>query len=236
MPNWHDPAEIQRDIQIFAKSLLFWLGVYVWEYLNSLGPDLDILLARRPFRPAQLVYFACRYANLAFLIGTNIAMEVSHPINCRALYIFDTLTLGVVLGTSSGLLMLRTAVVWGYDKRVVIPLIICSLGHWAVILRDIVVVHASWNPPAHTCAVDEVFNYWLAVEFIYTMVLDFIILCLTTIGLFRCLPIKSKLDCCNTIRSKAYTRFPCGLFPQSCAGHECPPSKEFIGHAIHFLS
>ena len=43
-----------------------------WEFLNSLEPDLDILLARRPFRPAQLVYFACRYANLAFLIGTSV--------------------------------------------------------------------------------------------------------------------------------------------------------------------
>ncbi|KAF9512034.1 hypothetical protein BS47DRAFT_1115406 [Hydnum rufescens UP504] len=190
--DWNSPQEIQRDIQVFFKICLVFLGIYGWEFLTSLSVDFEIIFGLRKFRPAQLVYFACRYSILGFLIGVNIAMEATAMINCEALYRFNNLALGCTLGTASLLLMMRSFVVWEFDKRVMIPLLFLSLAHWGIIFREYVsstTIHAH----AHILfqAVDAMFHYWMAIEFIFTMVLDFVILCVTVVGILVRFPMKT---------------------------------------------
>ncbi|KAF9512156.1 hypothetical protein BS47DRAFT_1318435 [Hydnum rufescens UP504] len=207
---WNSPEEIQRDIRVFFKICLVFLGIYGWEFLTSLSADFEILFGQRKFRPAQLVYFACRYSILGFLIGVNIAMEETNMIDCEALYRFNNLALGCTLGTASLLLMMRSLVVWAFDKRVMIPLLILSLAHWGIIFRDILGTHASWNVDAGTCAVDAMFHYWMAIEFIFTMALDFVILCVTVVGILVRLPMKSSVR--DLILHDGLVYFFCAFF------------------------
>ncbi|KAF9513668.1 hypothetical protein BS47DRAFT_943436 [Hydnum rufescens UP504] len=209
---WGTMKELQRDIQVFDKLCLVFLGVYGWEYLTSLSADYEIfkLFKQRKFRPAQLLYLACRYSILGFLIGVNIAMEVTEVIDCEAIYRFNNLALGCTLGTASLLLMMRSLVVWAYDKRIMIPLLVLCLGHWGIIFRDIVGTHSSWNTMAGTCAVDATFRYWMAIEFIYTMVLDFVILCVTVAGVLVRLKMKSSVR--DLILHDGLMYFLCAFF------------------------
>ncbi|KAF9512157.1 hypothetical protein BS47DRAFT_1095862 [Hydnum rufescens UP504] len=193
MPNWNSVEEQQHDIQAFARVCLVFLGVYAWEFLITLDSDFQILCGKRKFRPAQLVYFACRYSLLGFLIGLNVAMEISSPIDCTALYRWNDFTMGGTLGFSSMLLMMRSLVVWEFDKRVLVPLVVLSLGQWAIIFRNIISTHASFNELAGTCAVDAMFRNWMTLEFIITMVVDFVILLVTVVGILLRLKMKSNV-------------------------------------------
>lgn len=82
---------------------------------------------------------------------------------------------------------MKSLAIWSFDKRVLYPLVILSLGHWAVILRgkstsrtqsslmsdmnmqtDDVAAHAIWFQPLETCAVDGAYDYWFAAMFVYS--------------------------------------------------------------------
>lgn len=73
--------------------------------------------------------------------------------------------------------------VWGQNLKIVIPICIIITGHWAVLLRSIIVVKAAWIPGAG-CAITQTSQAWLSAIYIYTMCFDGIVTSLLTFKLF----------------------------------------------------
>lgn len=90
--------------------------------------------------------------------------------------------------------------VWNQKWFIVLPLTAIILGHWSLLLHGKscttprtpiyelivmftfsllgVLLKASWIPPAG-CVIVSTDNHLLAITFIYTMVFDLVVLCLT---------------------------------------------------------
>lgn len=183
MVNWSDPAEILKDSTAFEKICMVCFGIYMWEFLTTLGFEWSILTGKRSFKWPLIFYFWTRYALFWSLIAIAVALNVTTQINCQSLYTFAQFTGNTAIATASNCFMLRTIAVWQKKMAIVIPLIIISLGQWALFLFGIVSLKAQWVDSADACVVTQASPVVLDAIFLYTMSYDFIVLVLTLWGL-----------------------------------------------------
>ncbi|KAG8216909.1 hypothetical protein J3R82DRAFT_7182 [Butyriboletus roseoflavus] len=80
------------------------------------------------------------------------------------------------VGLASINLSIRTMAVWSQNKYIVAFLILVILGHWSLLLHG-TLLKAAWVQG--TCVITDTNNQILAICFIYSMVFDFTVLCLT---------------------------------------------------------
>jgi len=67
--------------------------------------------------------------------------------------------------------------VWSQKWYIVVFLVLVIMAHWSLLLHG-ALLHAAWMPPAG-CVIVSTDNRILAITFIYSMVFDFIVLCMT---------------------------------------------------------
>ncbi|KAH0826678.1 hypothetical protein J3R83DRAFT_5066 [Lanmaoa asiatica] len=176
MVDWQSPAEIQADSAAFNNFMHALLGLYIWEFITSLDFDWQFLSGKKKFRWPLIFYFAGRYFLLFALIGIAVALNVRTEVNCQGLYTFNQLFGNASIGLASINLSIRTMAVWSQNKYVVTLLILIILGHWSLLLHGIL-LEAAWIQ--QTCVITYTNNQILAISFIYSMVFDFTVLCLT---------------------------------------------------------
>jgi len=128
-------------------------------------------------------YFLNRYCLMAALIGVVVAMNVTEPINCQALYSFNQWVGNSAIGFASINLSLRTMAIWSQRWYIVGPLVLIILGHWSLLLHG-VLLKATWID-GQGCTIIQTDNKLLAVTFIYSMAFDFVVLLLTGYKLFQ---------------------------------------------------
>ncbi|KAJ8698062.1 hypothetical protein PTI98_004816 [Pleurotus ostreatus] len=131
----------------------------------------------------QIFFFLSRYCIILAFIGLIISFTVTTKINCAALYTFNSWTGNMSILCASTSLMLRTIALWERSKKVIVPLAILCLGHWAFLYRGMFLVSASWDPTANACIVDATNPSLLTITFFYTMGFDLIILLFTMFAL-----------------------------------------------------
>lgn len=73
--------------------------------------------------------------------------------------------------------------VYSQSLKVVVPLCVVILGHWALLLRSIVTVKAQWTGSA--CTIISTDTAWLSAIYIYTMCFDLIVTLLLAVKLWR---------------------------------------------------
>ncbi|KAI0642736.1 hypothetical protein C8Q79DRAFT_1003058 [Trametes meyenii] len=177
MVNWKSPEEIAKDGAAFDKFMHVLLGLYIWEFVTSLPFDWQFINGKRRFKWPLVFYFAGRYFLLFALIGIAIALNVTQPVNCQALYTYNQIFGNASIGLASINLSLRTMAVWSQAWYIVAPLILIILGHWSLLLHGIL-LKAAWIP-GQGCAITQTSNTILAATFIYSMCFDFTVLMLT---------------------------------------------------------
>ncbi|KIY48792.1 hypothetical protein FISHEDRAFT_22582, partial [Fistulina hepatica ATCC 64428] len=177
MVDWSSSAELAIESDVFTKFMHAIFGLYVWEWMLSLDFDWEYISGRKRFRWPMIFYFANRYILLGAMIGIVVALDVSHPINCKALYTFNQLAGDAALGLASINLSLRTIAVWSHNKIVIGVLVVVILGHWSLILQG-VLLNAAYIDGA--CTITSSNNTVLAATFIYSMVFDLGVLVLNT--------------------------------------------------------
>jgi len=89
MVDWKSEAEIAQDGVAFSRFMHTLLGLYIWEFFTSLPFDWDFISGKKKFRWPLIFYFAGRYFLLFALIGIAIALNVTKPVNCQALYTYN---------------------------------------------------------------------------------------------------------------------------------------------------
>lgn len=77
---------------------------------------------------------------------------------------------------------LNSIAVWLQNKWIIISIVALILGHWGILLRGILQVKASLVP-GEGCAITSTSNTILVAVYVYTMIFDFIVLCLTAVKL-----------------------------------------------------
>ncbi|KAI8976582.1 hypothetical protein BD414DRAFT_158407 [Trametes punicea] len=176
MVNWQSPEELANDGAAFDKFMHTLLGLYIWEFVTSLPFDWDFICGKRKFKWPLIFYFAGRYFLLFALIGIAIALNVTRPVNCQALYTYNQIFGNASIGLASINLSLRTMAIWSQVWSIVGLLVIVILGHWSLLLHGIL-LKAAWIP-GQGCVITHTSNKLLAVTFIYTMCFDFLVLVL----------------------------------------------------------
>ncbi|KAJ7665965.1 hypothetical protein DFH06DRAFT_1185484 [Mycena polygramma] len=177
MVDWQSPAEILKDGAAFGKFMHALLGLYIWEWFTSLRFDWDYISGKRQFRWPMIFYFLNRYCLLFALIGIAVALNVTTEIDCQGLYTFNQCFGNAAIGLASINLSLRTIAVWNQRWFIWVPLVGVILGHWSLLLHG-VLLKAAWIP-GQGCVITETDNHLLATTFIYGMIFDFTVLCLT---------------------------------------------------------
>ncbi|KAL0563216.1 hypothetical protein V5O48_018858 [Marasmius crinis-equi] len=176
MVDWMSQDEIARDGIAFGRLMHALLGVYLWEWFTSLGFDWSYIRGKRTFRWPLVFYFLNRYCLLFALIGIAVALNVTEEIDCQSLYTFNQVFGNASIGLASINLSLRTMAVWSQAWYIVVPLVLVIMGHWSLLLHG-VLLKADWVQGA--CQITSTDNKLLAVSFIYSMVFDLTVLCLT---------------------------------------------------------
>jgi len=139
----------------------------------------------------MIFYFLNRYCLLFALIGIAIALNVTSKINCQGLYTFNQCFGNAAIGLASINLSLRTMAVWSRKWFIVVPLVCIILGHWSLLLHG-VLLKAVWIPE-EGCVITSTDNKLLATTFIYSMVFDFVVLCLRAYKLLYPVTGRSRL-------------------------------------------
>jgi len=181
--DWMSPAVIAEDGLIFIKLMHALLGLYCWEWFTSLDFDWQYISGKRAFRWPMIFYFLNRYALLFSFIGITISLDVTTEVNCQALYTFNAIAGNMAIGLASINLSIRTIAVWSKNMYIIIPIVLIILGHWSLLLHGIL-LKAEWNPAGGGCVITETNTSIIAATFIYSMVFDFIVLCLTAFKLY----------------------------------------------------
>ncbi|KAJ7068091.1 hypothetical protein C8F01DRAFT_1246633 [Mycena amicta] len=200
MVDWSSSAEIVRDSDAFEKLIFACFGCYTWEICMTLGFEISLLTRRRRFRwplvrypilsklernlhIVSVFFFLSRYCMLLSFLGLVISLSISHPINCGALFTFNSWTGNMSILSSSTSLMLRTIALWERKRSILIPLGLLSLVHWALLYRTMFVVHAVWDDTFRMCVVASTSPTLLNSTFFFTMGFDFVIMCTTAVSL-----------------------------------------------------
>ncbi|KAI0792434.1 hypothetical protein C8Q75DRAFT_731660 [Abortiporus biennis] len=176
MVNWSDPAEIQADYVAFTKNCHVFAGIYFWEYCTTLDFEWSFITRKRRFRWPMIFYFLARYMLLITIIGQLVAIDVTTEVNCNTLYTFNAAAALASVGLASINLAVRTMVLWGYQRIIVIPLIIGICGYWSLVIFGSP-VSAHWVE-GQGCVVETVRPNGVVAAFIYSMSFDFVVLAL----------------------------------------------------------
>ncbi|TFK56073.1 hypothetical protein OE88DRAFT_1652664 [Heliocybe sulcata] len=185
MTSWSSTAELAKDSEVFIRLLFALFGLYCWELLSTVSFEWSLIRGTRKFKWPLAFFFLSRYSILWALIGLIISFSVTSEVNCNALYTFNSFCGNMAILAASTSLMLRTIALWERSMKIVVPLGILCLGHWALLWYGMFIVKAEWSPEANTCAVDKTNHTFLSINLFYTMGFDLTVLVLTVTSLIR---------------------------------------------------
>ncbi|KAK0447883.1 uncharacterized protein EV420DRAFT_1568081 [Desarmillaria tabescens] len=178
MVDWKSSAELLKDADAFSKIIHFLLGVYIWEWANTVNFEYAIVTGRQRFRWPLVFYFYGRYAMFGGLIGFVIALnETTTRMNCSVLYTFLQFLGNTALGAASINLSIRTIAIYSQKLSIVIPISVIILGHWVIILWSVTNVKATWIDGSG-CAITSSNPKLFVAMYVYSMGFDFIVMCL----------------------------------------------------------
>ncbi|THH33706.1 hypothetical protein EUX98_g396 [Antrodiella citrinella] len=99
-------------------------------------------------------YFLCRYCLLFALIGLLVSLTITEP-----------WTGNMTILAASTSLMIRTIALWERQLKIVIPLGILCLTHWAILWRGMFIVEAAYDDTVKSCVVTSTNHVFLNISF-----------------------------------------------------------------------
>ncbi|KAJ7588187.1 hypothetical protein C8J56DRAFT_1080116 [Mycena floridula] len=182
-----EDAHTANDNTVYLDSFLDAVfGLYFWEWLITLDFDFAFICGRRKFKWPMIFYFYARYAFLVSLVGSIFVLNNGRRVNCKALYMTILLLKHSAIWASSVSLSIRTMTLWEYNHYIMVIMVPLIAFHMvAVCLSSTLHLRSIWSQVAfgkHRCVtlnVSQFGVFGVTTLYMYTVVLDFIILCLT---------------------------------------------------------
>ncbi|KIK48784.1 hypothetical protein CY34DRAFT_8083 [Suillus luteus UH-Slu-Lm8-n1] len=192
MVDWKTPKELEAEGIVFTKAAYVLFGIYIWEICTTGKFELSIFLGRRKLawplvRPSLIREIVAdlnghRFSSFCAVTVNHriIFVNVSTKIDCNALYIFTSIAGNLTISSASTSLMIRTMALWEWKRRAVLSMLALSFGQFAILIRTIMTVQASWDHHAGACQVTQVLRYISKlIQRLPAMSFDFVILVMT---------------------------------------------------------
>ncbi|KAJ7588220.1 hypothetical protein C8J56DRAFT_1050280 [Mycena floridula] len=157
-------------------------GLYFWEWFITLDFDFAFICGRRKFKWPMIFYFYARYAFFAALVESIFVLNNGRQVNCQALYVTILLLKHSALWASS--VSFCRMMLWECSHRIMVIIVPLIAFHMvAVCLSSTLHLGGMWSEAKLRCVALKVSHFGVfgvASLYVYTVVLDFIILCLTS--------------------------------------------------------
>ncbi|KAL7283156.1 hypothetical protein ACG7TL_002582 [Trametes sanguinea] len=237
MVSWQDPSVVAICAVVYSQNAIFLLGFFGKHLLTRTDIEWSLITGRRRPSLALIPYLYGRYAILVTLLYFVIQDLVNYEISCDIAYkafavcgtlanIGEVLTAAQILGSSASFcstlnLGIRSYIIWrDMNKRVVWLLSLACVGHAALVcIQGAKSVSSEWSPQARSCVVTQSSNVTMFTFYMYTVVMDFTILCLTICGLWRKAALQSSIgttlseQCLWYCAATFLVNLPAAIFP-----------------------
>jgi len=185
MDNFHDPQlAVITPSQVHMVALKLWhatCGLYIWEFLTTLGYEWAVIRGHIPYRWTMWVYSVARVAALLGVISCIVIMDVTTPINCQLWTLFSVFLFCLSATASSLLIVFRIVAIWNRNKVVLALATMIMSANVAFHLQNVIRIRSVWVPAQLTCATDKTDPTLLA--FIPAMTSDIVLLLFVLAGL-----------------------------------------------------
>jgi len=119
-------------------------GLYIWEFVTTLGYEWSVIRGRRPYRRTIWIYSFMRLAALMAVIILFVGFSAPEPLDCQIWVTFKSICCCLSISSALLLIVLRTVAIWNRNRIVEV----LSIGLWVIhlvfIIRSIVQAHSSW--------------------------------------------------------------------------------------------
>jgi len=179
-----DPS-VEPDFTAALNSnvVFLLLGVFGWEYFQSLQAEYALVCGRLAFRLSLIPYILGRICLLLFLVllaaGTS---SYSVALNCLPGLLTISVLGNIALGCSSTIFMIRTWVIWKESRWAHALLLLLALGQWTMMVIEVVVNIKTINVDG-VCEAYVNYPQIDAAALIYTTLYDLLVLVLLVVGL-----------------------------------------------------
>ncbi|KAH9977433.1 hypothetical protein BJV74DRAFT_953545 [Russula compacta] len=203
MVNFRDPAEM-RNIGFQVNK--FWNvidGLFIWEFLITLGYEWSVIRGHRPYRWTIWIYSVSRVATLAAVALNLVTISTTTPINCQAIIVPQFTFAYLALASASFLIVLRMYVfhndslplssqilidapsiaIWNMSRVVGAVAIGVWITNIAFLIQGVIRFRAEWVSDEVGCEVVQIEGIQLST--IAALVTDVVLLLIMLFGVFR---------------------------------------------------
>lgn len=183
MVNFHDPAVLKADFIALVNFMHCLDGIFLWDFVTSLGFEWDYITGKKKFRWTLLLYSFSRIGALGNAICNIVGFNVTHQMNCQQWIVWNLILAYTSFACASALIALRVVAIWRHNYVVTGLTIGMWLTNVGFLLYGIITVRSSWSPELHGCALENTFQSRDNIT--VTVATDFAQLIIMLIGLLR---------------------------------------------------
>lgn len=119
------------------------------------------------------------------LIGVIAAEQVTKPIGCNSLYIFNSWACNMAILCATTSLMAHTVGLWDKNISIVLPFALLGCAHWAILWRAAFTVEAAYSQQDRKCVLVSENHTLLTASFFMTVAVDLTVLLVALVALVR---------------------------------------------------
>ncbi|CAD6943859.1 unnamed protein product [Tilletia controversa] len=129
---------------VYKSTAYALLGWFAWEYILTLGFEIDVFRRKRPFGLHLLPYFVTRYGCLATLIPNIMLIHSRSKIDCQAAVLVLVVMAATCQIFSQVMFSLRALALWNYNRIVATCLFVIWIPHAALSYMAVIGIQTSW--------------------------------------------------------------------------------------------
>jgi len=184
MSIWQMPDEPAAIAILDGHITYLLLGIYGWEYLQSLCVEYSFIRGRLRFRLSVIPYIVGRVFTLVYLLVLAVGMSpLTDNISCKPSVFITYISVDVALGCSSAIFMIRAWLIWKDSRWIHVLLVVLALGQWTIMVYGISLLRLIDTDGL--CMVYFDHTQVNAAAFIYVTICDLFVFALSVVGLSK---------------------------------------------------
>jgi len=167
-------SAVDRGLVVTVKTIHVFGGLYIWEWLTSLGYEWDVVTGRRKVAYWSFaVYTTTRTLALAIVILMFIGFNNTHYMNCEAWFRITLVFSYAAVACCALLIGLRAVALWGRTERILYWVGTIWLVDIGICVWNITRAHTTWVPAYKACGITSTqdFRNGLVINFVANFLL-----------------------------------------------------------------
>jgi len=144
------PLDVSNHL---VKVVHLFCGVYIWEFVSTLGFEWEVFTGRRPWKWSFAVYLLARMLTLISIILNLVGLSVTSRYNCNIWWRCILATSWFSEALASFLLALRGIAIWGRETVITSVALLVWSASIAGSFWSTTRSHSVFSPDAHACII-----------------------------------------------------------------------------------